>query len=281
MDEHHERTYKLYRMIGKGSYGEVWLARCPTPGRDPVVVKKVDVTRDNIKAVVKEAKLLRRLSHPNVIGFRDCFLSGEMFVLVMEFAERGDLDTFIYRRGSTPFREEFVWFLFLQIASGLRYLHRQSIIHRDIKPKNVLFTESGFVKIADFGLGRLLRRDELFAQTFVGTPAYLSPEICLQQEYDTQTDMWSLGCLLYEIVAKQKPFVGATFLEVTRRIISGALPEIPGGYSELVAQVLGGLLVVDPARRMTVEELFALGPVQQVASLAFGEREEFRYILHE
>ena len=118
----------------------------------------------------------------------------------MELCDAGDLRNLMLARRGELLNEDDIWKYFLQTAMGLQHLHELRIIHRDIKSQNLFLTHLGGVKIGDFGLSRLIGPQEMFAESFVGTPYYLSPELCEDGPYSAKTDVWSLGVVLYELL---------------------------------------------------------------------------------
>ena len=137
----------------------------------------------------------------------------------MEFCENGDLSKLIKSR-TKPFPEAKIWEIFLQICLGLEYLHRVKVLHRDIKTMNLFLLNEKSIRIGDLGIARVLSSTTTFAHTVVGTPYYLSPELCEEKPYNSKSDIWALGCVLYELCALKKPFdatnPGALILKILR-----------------------------------------------------------------
>lgn len=137
----------------------------------------------------------------------------------MEYCENGDLSKLIKSR-TKPFPEAKIWEIFLQICLGLEYLHKVKVLHRDIKTMNLFLCDEKFIRIGDLGIARVLSSTTTFAHTVVGTPYYLSPELCEEKPYNSKSDIWALGCVLYELCALKKPFdatnPGALILKILR-----------------------------------------------------------------
>ena len=151
-----------------------------------------------------EARILQVLNHPNIVMFKDVFRDKRSKLnLVMEYCDDSDLYDKIQqkRREGTTFTEEEILNYFTQICLGLKHCHDRKILHRDIKPANVFMTRRGVCKLADFGISKILGGTLSKVLTTMGTPVYLSPEIVQGQPYNSATDIWSLGVLLYEMVA--------------------------------------------------------------------------------
>jgi len=185
--------------------------------------------KQNIK---QEVEVLRKLKHTNIIALYDAFedTSGVLNI-IMELGDGGDLDKFLKNQKGTRLPEEKIVDLFAQICSGLAYVHRQRILHRDIKGANILLTKKGEVKLCDFGVARVLSEDTNMALTQIGTPYYLSPEVCQGRPYDDKSDVWSLGVVLYELCALRRPFEADGMPALIIKIVRGKHAPIPSNYS--------------------------------------------------
>lgn len=148
----------------------------------------------------------------------------------MEFCSGGDLSQLMKSQLGKPLAEESVWKYSLQIMMGLRDLHKKKILHRDIKTMNVFLTASKEVRIGDLGVARTMTGD--FANTVVGTPYYLSPEMCEEKPYNEKTDVWALGCLIYELCTGRHPFEGNSQAALALKIVVGKYAPLPAHYSK-------------------------------------------------
>jgi len=164
----------------------------------------------------------------------------------MEFAEGGDLLARInsHKKSRTSFTEEQLWNMFIQMVLGLKALHDLKICHRDIKCANVFLTKNNDVKLGDLNVSKVAKQDLLFTQT--GTPYYASPEVWSDKPYNDKSDMWSLGCVLYEAAALHPPFRAADMKGLYHKVLGGKYPAIPGIYSTDLASVIKCLLQVKP-----------------------------------
>lgn len=151
----------------------------------------------------------------------------------MEFCECGDLASAIKDRKKIEgtFTEEEILNWFIQICIALEYIHGRKILHRDIKSQNIFLTSNGTVKLGDFGISKLLESTNEAAMTVVGTPYYMSPEVCENKPYTFKSDVWALGCVLYELCTLQHAFSASNLLGLVYKIVQGTIDPIPTTYS--------------------------------------------------
>ncbi|KRX10272.1 Protein kinase-like domain [Pseudocohnilembus persalinus] len=171
-------------------------------------------------------------------------------IVVLEYIEGGDLQGFIqkYRHNKNYVPEKDVWEILIQISYGLKYMHEQNIVHRDLKSANVLFDQKGKIyKICDFNSSKICSNNNL--NTIIGTPYYTSPEIWWEKPYDAKVDMWSLGCIIYEICAQRPPFVAESRQSLIKQVKVGKFEQIPEFYSEELKSIVSSLLKVNPNER--------------------------------
>jgi len=163
-----------------------------------------------------EMQIMSAISvHPNVLQLYDSFICDSKYYLVLEFCERGDLSDYLRRATAPPMKMELpepkVWHFFIQILLALDHIHTENIVHSDIKPSNILLAGKDLnVKLADFGTSQILTKNYNFVHECVGTLFYISPEVCKGEPYSTKTDIWALGCILYELCTNRKPFDGTS-----------------------------------------------------------------------
>lgn len=204
--------YQFVKKIGSGSYGDADLYYDLQDNRKPCVIKRIKVSSSDRRAALREGRLLHVLNHPNIIAYKEHFMKGpNLLCIVTEYASGGDLHQLIEKRKSTRaglFTESEVLDLFVQICLAIKHVHDRKILHRDIKSKNVFLADGSIVKLGDFGIAKVLRHTLDCAKTALGTPYYLSPEICQEKRYNQKSDIWSLGCVLYEMVTFQNAFEG-------------------------------------------------------------------------
>ena len=250
--------YQLEELLGSGAMGEVWRAADRVLGR-PVAIKllKAADTAD-IERFRMEAQTTARLNHPHVVGVYDFGSDHGRLHLVMELVDGWTLARVMSRRGSLAAREAAA--IAAQVAQGLSAAHRQGVIHRDIKPANVMLTADRTVKITDFGIARFTDDSAGTATAtgkILGTADYLAPERALGRSAQPASDVYSLGCVLYELLTGRPPFSGTTSLAVVQQHVDTAPPP-PHRLSAAVPRPLSDyvlrLLAKDPAQRPSAHE---------------------------
>eukprot|EP00931_Biecheleriopsis_adriatica_P093114 TRINITY_DN66869_c0_g1_i1.p1 TRINITY_DN66869_c0_g1~~TRINITY_DN66869_c0_g1_i1.p1 ORF type:complete len:397 (-),score=83.05 TRINITY_DN66869_c0_g1_i1:231-1373(-) len=276
------------RMLGRGSYAVVFLARyCGTGGASSdqlVVVKEVDLRAEQKKDIeacrveaLQEAEVLQSLAHPNITAYRSAFFEGTKLQIVMEYADGGDLQAAIVRRreAARRYQEQEAMGVLVQLAMALQYIHERRILHRDLKSRNVFLTRLGIVKLGDFGIAKVLSSASI-AQTRIGTPAYLPPEMCNSEPYSYKADMWCLGVVLYEVLALEVPFHAKTIGQLVLNIRSKEPDPVPATYSQDVAALVAQLLAKDPSLRPSSEDVLALRHVRQRAAVLLAATQGHR-----
>ncbi|XP_009991218.1 PREDICTED: serine/threonine-protein kinase Nek2 [Tauraco erythrolophus] len=221
------------------------------------------MTETEKQMLVSEGNLLRELRHPNIVRYYDRIIdrSSTTLYIVMEYCDGGDLASLIARctKERHYLEESFVLRVLTQLTLALKECHRRSdggvTVHRDLKPANVFLDCKQNVKLGDFGLARILHHDTSFAKTFVGTPYYMSPEQMNHMSYNEKSDIWSLGCLLYELCALSPPFRAYNQKELAEKIREGKFRRIPYRYSEPLNELLKEMLNVKDYCRPSVEDI--------------------------
>jgi NIMA (never in mitosis gene a)-related kinase len=200
---------------------------------------------------------MRQLDHPNIVTHYDSFVEDDTLHIVMELMNRGDLSHKIERlkKGKGSMNEAQVWDIVTQILPAIAVMHNKRILHRDIKPANIFCDDRGIYKIGDLGLGRVLGAQSIAAKTNVGTPLYMSPEVCGSRPYNDKADIWSLGCLLYEVVRLHPPFRAKSLPELHRNILTTEPPSMPPQISDELRFLVSSMLVKDPARRPSARDI--------------------------
>ncbi|OPJ72313.1 serine/threonine-protein kinase Nek2 [Patagioenas fasciata monilis] len=257
--------YDVLVTIGTGSYGKCRMVRRKADGKI-LVWKELDyglMTEAEKQMLVSEVNLLRELRHPNIVRYYDRIIdrSSTTLYIVMEYCDGGDLATLIAKctKERSHLEESFVLRVLTQLTLALKECHRRSdggvTVHRDLKPANVFLDSKQNVKLGDFGLARILHHDTSFAKTFVGTPYYMSPEQMNHMSYNEKSDIWSLGCLLYELCALLPPFRAYNQKELAEKIREGKFRRIPYRYSEQLNELIKEMLNVKDYCRPSVEDI--------------------------
>lgn len=149
---------------------------------------------------------MSKLENKYIVKMYESFTSDMKINIIMEFCENGDLGLLLKRQMGRSLAEEKIWKFFIEMCLGIQYLHLNRILHRDIKTINMFLTKDDMIKIGDLGVAKMLNQTANMAHTVVGTPYYLSPELCEEKPYNNKSDIWSLGCVLYELCTLKHPF---------------------------------------------------------------------------
>eukprot|EP00281_Chroomonas_sp_CCMP1168_P021961 CAMPEP_0206228468 /NCGR_PEP_ID=MMETSP0047_2-20121206/9185_1 /ASSEMBLY_ACC=CAM_ASM_000192 /TAXON_ID=195065 /ORGANISM="Chroomonas mesostigmatica_cf, Strain CCMP1168" /LENGTH=562 /DNA_ID=CAMNT_0053651713 /DNA_START=117 /DNA_END=1801 /DNA_ORIENTATION=+ len=253
--------YDKGKMLNKGAFGQAWLARDKKSGKD-YVIKTVDVSKLSKKerdASRKEVQILGALFHPNIIEYREAFEDSGQLCIVMAFAEGGDLTGRIKAQGGRPFTEDVILDWFVQICLAMKHVHDRKILHRDLKSQNIFLTGRGkLIKLGDFGIAKVLGSTSEVAKTAIGTPYYLSPEICEGKPYNNKSDVWSLGVILYELCMLRCPFDASNLHGLVLKIIRGVYLPISPNFSPALKNLVNMLLTKKPSARPSINQILTM-----------------------
>jgi eukaryotic-like serine/threonine-protein kinase len=243
--------YVILDRLGQGGRGRVYKAQHRLMGRLAalkVIAPQIASRASSIARFYREMRLIGRLDHPNVIRAFDADQIGELLYIVMEYVTGRSLDHVMNERGPLPAREVIDYMA--QAALGLAHAHERGIVHRDVKPPNLLLSEEGQIKVLDLGLSALMEADN--AATFataagqiVGTVHYMSPEQAVALNLDGRSDLFSLGCTMYQLLSGRLPFPGETVAEcIALRVMGRSTPitDFRTDLSASLVQVLGKLM---------------------------------------
>lgn len=280
------QLYDALEVIGKGSFGTVRKVRQKSDGKI-LVRKEIEYNSMNgheRNQLISELRILKGLNHPNIVKYymHDHIIEKKSIHIYMEYCAGGDLGQSIsaFKKDKEPVPEELVWQVLLHMLFALHRCHygidvknvdlttahvqeppinaETVVIHRDIKPDNIFIITSGnqtIFKLGDFGLAKMLTSQSDFAKTYVGTPYYMSPEVLMDNPYSPVCDIWSLGCVLFELCTLQPPFQAKTHLQLQTKIKKGVIPELPDSYSNQLRSIIKSCITVDPQQRPSCFDL--------------------------
>ena len=251
--------FKIEKVLGKGSFGSVYLVRRKEDNKiyalKSVILEKLN--KKEQQNSVNEVRILASVNHPNVIGYKEAFWDDSQNTLniVMEYADDGDLQTKIskMRKDGGMFREDLIWSYSIQMIEGLKALHDKKIMHRDLKSANIfLVKDKHQCKIGDMNVSKVIKEKELLTQT--GTPYYASPEVWRDEPYSYKSDLWSIGCVIYELCALRPPFKGKDLDELFLNVCKGKVERISLTYSDDLWKMILMLLQVDVKKRCDCDQ---------------------------
>ncbi|XP_055661824.1 serine/threonine-protein kinase Nek4 isoform X2 [Falco peregrinus] len=263
-------AYCFLRAVGKGSYGEVSLVRHQQDSKQ-YVIKKLNLKNASVrerKAAEQEAQLLSQLKHPNIVTYRESWQGEDgLLYIVMGFCEGGDLYHKLKEQKGKLLPENQVVEWFVQIAMALQYLHEKHILHRDLKTQNVFLTRTNIIKVGDLGIARVLENQCDMASTLIGTPYYMSPELFSNKPYNYKSDVWALGCCVYEMATLKHAFNAKDMNSLVYRIIEGKLPPMPKDYSPQLVEIIRTMLSKKPEERPSVKSILRQPYIKHQISL--------------
>ncbi|ORY02602.1 never in mitosis gene a-related expressed kinase 2 [Basidiobolus meristosporus CBS 931.73] len=270
--------YESLDVIGSGSFGLVRKVKRKSDGK--ILARKeinyVKLSEKEKQQLVAELNILKEIRHPHIVRYYDRHFAQNsgVFYLVMEYCSGGDLRALLndFIAKDKLIKEEAVWNIFTQIVLALHECHQgysqrsnkdhHVILHRDLKPDNIFLDGDCNIKLGDFGLSRVLDDPAtMFAKTYVGTPYYMSPELINGQPYDAKSDIWALGCVLYEICALKPPFPAQSQAVLFNKILTGSVPRLPSYYSNDLNNVVKSMLQLSPSARPTTTQLLQVDKI--------------------
>ena len=310
--------YEEIEEIGRGCFGTVHRIRRKSDGRS-FVWKKIcyeNMTQQEKIQIVNEENVLRKLNHRNIIKYIDRLIDkqNQHIYIIMEHCDEGDLCNYLKkkRKTSETIDENIAISIFIQLLDALHYCHTRNnkVLHRDIKPQNIFLltpknkdllsiinegsylnnfldeknkdteTNTIIVKLGDFGLARYLSGSNQLATTHVGTPYYMSPEVLGKGQYNEKSDIWSLGCCIYEIVMGKPPFYARSYDELRKHVNEGTIKSLPEQYSREFNDILKLMFERDPIKRPSAEEIFRLDFIRRKMKI-LSNRIELSFMVYE
>ena len=259
-------NYFMYNNVclGSGSFSKVYLGHEKTNISNKVAIKVINLVgissplRIRVEQEVVIGKLLKEYSNKNIVNFIDVIETSEKIYIVMEYCDSGDLEKLM---GQKCVSESDAKDYFKQIVNGIHHLNKLNIIHRDIKPANILLSNEKEVKIADFGLSKILCSSEDLSMTFCGSPMYMAPELLNKESYNIHADVWAIGLILYELVYGFNPFKDCKHIDTLllsvkdNSIFFPQLNKNKDQISEECIDLLKSMLEKDLSRRITIDQV--------------------------
>ena len=253
------QDFIIQKTLGRGSFGSVYLV---LRKKDQKIYALKTVIFENLNKrdqenSLNEVRILASINHPNVIGYKEAFWDeqGSSLNIVMEYADDGDLESKIVqmRKEGGMFNESLIWSYSIQMIEGLKALHDKKIMHRDIKSANIfLVKDKHQCKIGDMNVSKVIKEKVLRTQT--GTPYYASPEVWRDEPYSYKSDLWSIGCVIYELCSLRPPFKGKNLDELYENVCKGNIERISQIYSDDLWKMIMMLLQVDVKKRVDCNE---------------------------
>ncbi|XP_028320352.1 serine/threonine-protein kinase Nek3 isoform X2 [Gouania willdenowi] len=277
--------YSELKVIGEGSFGRAVLVRCKNTLQE-YVVKEIQLPKNQSKSLSsrREAVLLSRMKHPHIVAFREAFEADHLLCIVMEYCRGGDLLRRIQQQKTTCFTLDDILRWFTQMCAGAMYIHDMRVLHRDLKSKNIFLTDNGTIKLGDFGSACVLNSPKAYAHTYVGTPYYVAPEIWENKPYNNKSDVWSLGCVLYELCTLRHPvlaldltskhsqtlltmhsyFQASSWKNLILKVCRGSYPPLPKHLPYELQHLLKQMFKTNPKDRPSLHTLLTCHRVSRL-----------------
>ncbi|KFU97044.1 Serine/threonine-protein kinase Nek3, partial [Pterocles gutturalis] len=276
--------YKVLKVLGEGSFGRALLVHHRISNQKYAMKEiRLPMSSSDVENSRKEAVLLAKMKHPNIVAYKESFEADRHLYIVMEYCDDGDLMQKIKQQRGKLFPEDTILHWFVQMCLGVKHIHDKRVLHRDIKSKNVFLTQNGKVKLGDFGSARLLAHPASYACTYVGTPYYVPPEIWESMPYNNKSDIWSLGCILYELCTLRHPFQANSWKHLILKICKGSYNPLPSHYSYELHYLIKQMFKRNPQNRPSASTILARSRLTKLikSRLPSEVAKEFEQVLKE
>ena len=265
------KDYIIKSRLGIGSYGTVYKASKKNNSKIYVIkqISLLGLTEKQINEYKSEAKLLSLIKSNYVVKYHDSFIENNNLNILMEYCDGGDLYQYIEKnkKKKIKLKEKTIWQIFIQMILGLHSIHKKKILHRDLKSQNIFLTKDLNIKIGDLGVSKRLIQTN-FAKTFIGTPYYLSPEICMEKPYNDKSDVWAIGCILYELCCFKYPFDAKSQGALLLKILNNEPEKIDNNYySKDLQKLIDMLLNKNYELRPSCEDILKMKIVLEKAKI--------------
>ena len=253
-------NFELICKLGSGGFSKVYKVRRKVDNQT-YALKKVQILNLSEKqklSSLNEIRVLASIKNKYIINYKEAFLDEKdcSLCLVMEYADGGDLANKIkeHKEKNEYFNEEDIWKIFIQLVKGLKSLHDMGIMHRDIKSSNIFLFTDKTAKLGDLNVCKILSND-ILGHTQAGTPAYAAPEVWMERPYGLKSDIWSLGCVLYEMVTLRCPFREDNMVKLYNKVLVGEYKKIPNNFSEELNWIIEQMINSDINKRFSCDEI--------------------------
>ena len=244
--------YEPLKLLGRGSFGEVLLVRLKANKKlyaMKILNKNLLKLKGQQAHTMTERNLMVKINSPFIVNIKSAFQDDTKLYIVSEFMQGGDMFYHMHDGQIIIFNNEKTKFYIMELVLSLEALHNNKMVYRDLKPENILLDSKGHVKLADFGLSKILDEENDKAFTICGTPQYLAPEILLRKGYDKAVDWWSLGCVMYEMLAGKLPYAVKRGAKMSIKIYDQEV-QYPSNMNKDAKDFIQKLLIKNPSERL-------------------------------